>query len=91
MKKTDLEKRNALKLRSEMRGTLPPDRFAGGHAAAATRRAQRELDRARGLVPFAVKLEGVLVKQVQALAQERNEPLNDTVATLLRKGLEGQR
>lgn len=87
MKKADLEKSNALKIRSEMRNTLPPDRFAGGHAVAATRREQREIDRARGLIPFAVKLEGELVKQLQALAQEKNEPLNDVVAALLKKGL----
>lgn len=87
MKKTDLEKNNALKIRSEMRNTLPPDRFAGGHAVAATRREQRDLDRARGLVPFAVKLEGDLVRQLQALAQQRNEPLNEIVAAVLKKGL----
>lgn len=88
MKKTDLEKLNALKIRGEMRNTLPPERFAGGHAAAATRREQREIDRARGLVPFAVKLEGGLVRQLHELAQARNEPLNDVVAALLKKGLQ---
>lgn len=88
MKKADLEKNKALKLRSEMRGTLPPDRFAGGHGEAVSRREQRELDRARGLIPFAVKLEGELVKKVQAYAQDKNEPLNDAVAALLKKGLE---
>ena len=63
MKRTDLEKLKALKLRSDLRGSAVPDRFAGGHAEAATRREQRELDRARGLVPFAVKLEGELVNR----------------------------
>jgi hypothetical protein len=87
MKKADLEKSNALKIRSEMRNTLPPDRFAGGHAVASTRREQRDIDRARGLTPFAVKLEGELVRQLQALAQEKNEPINDVVAALLKKGL----
>ena len=90
MKKADMEKSNAVKIRSEMRNTLPPDRFAGGHAVAATRREQREIDRARGLVPFAVKLEGELVKEVQALAQKKNEPLNDVVAALLKKALQEQ-
>jgi len=87
MKKTDLEKNNALKIRGEMRNTLPPERFAGGHAVAATRREQRELDRARGLEPFAVKLEGELVRQLQALAQQKDEPLNEVVSALLKKGL----
>ena len=87
MKRTDLEKLKALKLRSDLRGSAVPDRFAGGHAEAATRREQRELDRARGLVPFAVKLEGELVARVRAHAEKSGQPLNDAVAALLAKGL----
>lgn len=87
MKKADLEKNTLARNLGEMRGTKPPDRFAGGHAVAATRREQREQDRAKGLIPFAVKLESSLVKQVQDLAQSKNEPLNDVVAALLKKGL----
>lgn len=87
MKRTDLEKQKALKLRSELRGGAVPDRFAGGHAEAATRREQRELDRARGLMPFAVKLEGELVNRVRAHAEKTGLPLNDAVAALLAKGL----
>lgn len=90
MKKADIEKSNAVKIVTDMRRTAPPARFAGGHAVAATRREQRELDRARGLMPFAVKLESDLVRRVQALAQQRSEPLNDVVAALLKKGLESQ-
>lgn len=87
MKRTDLEKLKALKLRSDLRGAPTPDRFAGGHAEAATRREQRELDRARGLVPFAVKIEGELVARVRAHAEKAGQPLNDAVAALLAKGL----
>ena len=87
MKRTDLEKQKALKLRSDLRGSAVPDRFAGGHAEAATRREQRELDRARGLVPFAVKLEGTLVARVREHAEKTGMPLNDAVAALLAKGL----
>ena len=87
MKRTDLEKLKALKLRSGMLGAATPERFAGGHAEAATRREQRELDRARGLVPFAVKLEGELVARLRTHAQTAGMPLSDAVAALLRKGL----
>jgi hypothetical protein len=51
------------------------------------RRAQRKLDQSLGLVPFAVKLNGDLVKQVQALAHARQTGLNDIVAELLKKAL----
>ena len=47
-------------------------------------------DQARGLVPFAVKLEGDLVKRIHALAQERGVPVNDLVADLLRRGLDAK-
>jgi hypothetical protein len=51
------------------------------------RREQRERDRAAGLVPFAVKLHGDLVRQLQTLAQERRMPLSKLVDELLRTGL----
>ena len=47
------------------------------------------MDQALGLVPFAVKLNSDLVKQIQALAEERQTGLNEVVAELLKKGLEG--
>jgi predicted HicB family RNase H-like nuclease len=37
--------------------------------------------------PFAVKLNGDLVRQLQALAQERGGDMNALVAELLQKGL----
>ena len=52
------------------------------------KREQRKIDQAKGLVPFALKLDGELVKQIQALAQERKTGLNEVVAELLKKGLE---
>jgi hypothetical protein len=51
------------------------------------RREQRKLDQAAGLVPFAVKLNSELVKEIQALAQSRDLGLNEVVDELLRKGL----
>jgi hypothetical protein len=38
-------------------------------------------------VPFAVKLNGDLVKQLQDLAQERGLDMNELVADVLKKGL----
>ena len=51
------------------------------------RREQRKLDAALGLVPFAVKLNSVLVQQLQALAKERGLDLNVVVAEVLTRGL----
>ena len=83
MKKTDLAKSDAKKIMNQMaaRGA------AFGAAKPFDRREQRERERALGLVPFAVKLNGDLVAQLQALARDRNVEMNDLVAELLQKGL----
>ena len=86
MKKTELEKRKALKIANEMRRSGNP--FSRVEAEA-DRRAQRERDRALGLVPFAVKLPQDLVRQMQAEVQSRGARLDDLVAEWLRKGLAG--
>jgi hypothetical protein len=88
MKKTDLEKLKGLKIDGQMKRAGTPGRFgADAAAAASSRREQRERERAQGLVPFAVKLDGGLVKRIQALAMERQAGLNEVVAELLEKGL----
>lgn len=88
MKKTDLEKLKGLKIDGQMKRAGTPGRFGTQAAVAATsRREQRERERALGLVPFAVKLDGELVKRIHALAQERKAGLNEVVAELLEKGL----
>jgi hypothetical protein len=86
MKKTELEKRKALKIANEMRRSGNP--FSRVEAEA-DRRAQRERDRALGLIPFAVKLPQDLVRQMQGQAQSRGARLDDLVAEWLRKGLAG--
>lgn len=88
MKRTDLAKLKLLKINGKMNQAGTPARFGKGEAVAIDRREQRKLDQALGLVPFAVKLNHDLVKQVQALAQERQTGLNEVVAELLKKGLE---
>jgi hypothetical protein len=86
MKKTDLAKSDAKKLMNQMGARNPS--FGAAGAPAPDRREQRERDRALGLVPFAVKLNGDLVQQLQALGKERGVDMNQLVAELLQKGLE---
>jgi hypothetical protein len=87
VKRTELEKNRGLKIKGGVNRFGTPGRFGKDAGAPMERREQRKLDQALGLVPFAVKLNGDLVKQVQALAQERNTGLNELVAELLQKGL----
>jgi hypothetical protein len=89
MKKTDLDKNEGLKITGQMKQASTPDRFGGAAGAAVSRRDQRKLDQAQGLVPFAVKLDGELVKQIHALAETNHTGVNETVAALLAKGLAG--
>ncbi len=86
MKKADLAKNDAKKLMGKM---VAPGTAAFGNTAAPAidKREQRKRDQALGLVPFAVKLNSELVKQVQALAAANGGDLNGTVAELLAKGL----
>jgi hypothetical protein len=87
MKRTDLEKLKGLTIKDRMKTAATPGRFGAQSAEPLSRREQREQERARGLVPFAVKLEADLVKRVQALAAERKADLGDVVSELLKKGL----
>jgi hypothetical protein len=87
MKKSDLDKNEGLKIIGQMKQSSTPDRFGSAASAVVSRRDQRRLDQAKGLVPFAVKLDGELVKQIQALAEVRQTDINETVAALLTKGL----
>ena len=87
MKRTDLEKNKFLKVNGKIHQAPTPDRFADQSAALPDRREQRKLDQAAGLIPFAVKLNGELVKEIQALALTRQMGLSETVTELLRQGL----
>lgn len=87
MKKTDLEKNKAQKIMGHMRQAGVPGRFAAGSAQVPDRREQRKLDQAQGLVPFAVKLHGDLVRQLQETAEREGMPLNDVADRVIRAGL----
>jgi DNA-binding Xre family transcriptional regulator len=85
IKKTELEKRKGMAIANAQK--LGGNRFGPASAPPADRRAQRERDRAAGLVPFAVKLPAALVQQLNETAQQRGVALNDLVAELLRAQL----
>ena len=85
MKKTELEKRKGLAIANAQRQS--GNRFGPASAPPVDRRAQREADRAAGLVPFAVKLPAELVRQLNDSAQQRGVALNELVAELLRAQL----
>jgi hypothetical protein len=86
MKKTDLEKLKGKKLTGGSFGGS--DRYGKGSGDANDRRAQREHDRELGLVAFACKLPGDLVRELHAAAQAKGTGLNETTAEILRKGLD---
>jgi uncharacterized protein with von Willebrand factor type A (vWA) domain len=87
VKKADLAKSDAKKIMGKM---AVPGANAFGNAAppAVDKREQRKRDQALGLVPFAVKLNGELIKRLQALAAERELDMNTVVAEVLAKGLD---
>jgi hypothetical protein len=86
MKKTDLEKNKALKLTHSMKQTRS-DRFGQGTAEVLDRREQRKLDQAKGLVPFACKLDGELVATLKERAASHPEGMTGLLEELLRKSL----
>jgi hypothetical protein len=87
MKKTDLARLAGLKLDTAMRGQAIPGRFGQAAAALPDRKAQRKLDAAAGLVPFACKLPAALTEQLRERASNHEGGLNALVAELLAKGL----
>ena len=86
MKLVDLHKNKGLKIASQIKPFGAPPAHGTG-APVLDRREQRRLDQAQGLMPFACKLNGDLVKELLARAQARNEGINETVANLLTLGL----
>ena len=87
MKRTDLAKNKFIKVNGKIHQAPTPDRFADQSGVLLDRREQRRQDQAAGLIPFAVKLNADLVKELQALAQTRQMGLNETVAELLTAAL----
>jgi hypothetical protein len=89
MKKFDLAKNKGLKLTNALKQSHS-DRFGKGTAptdAALDRREQRKQDQAKGLVPFACKLDGKLVAQLQERAAGHPEGMSGLLDELLRGAL----
>lgn len=87
VKKTDLEKLKGTKISGNMKLSSIPDRFGKDAANFVDKREQRKRDQEAGLMPFAVKLHGDIIKQVHALADAQAKSLNDITAELLTKAL----
>lgn len=86
MKPADLAKLKG-KTIAGRQGPATADRYGKGASEVLDRREQRRRDQEAGLVPFAVKLHGDLVREVQALAEKRGVGLNELTGELIRKGL----
>ncbi|HEY0296418.1 MAG TPA: hypothetical protein VGC69_13895 [Bordetella sp.] len=87
MKKTDLEKNKALKLTHSLKQARS-DRFGKGAAdAPLDRREQRKLDQAKGLVPFACKLNSELIGTLNERAAAHPEGMTGLLDELLRHAL----
>lgn len=89
MKKTDLEKKQALKIAGHMKHAGTSARFGAGAQLLTDqdRREQRKRDQALGLVPFAVKLPQALANTLRETAIERDVSLNDLLESLLTSAL----
>ena len=88
MKKFDLAKNKGLKLTNALKQGHS-DRFGkGAEDAVLDKREQRKLDQAKGLVPFACKLDGKLVAALQERAAAHPEGMNGLLDELLRGALQ---
>ncbi|OGB01873.1 MAG: hypothetical protein A3G29_14360 [Burkholderiales bacterium RIFCSPLOWO2_12_FULL_64_99] len=90
MKKTDIEKSKAIKLRETLQKAPVPARFGVVSTAVPDRREQRRLDHAAGLVPFACKLKDELVQRMRAMAEQEGGDLNALTERLIRAGLSAE-
>jgi hypothetical protein len=85
MKRTDLYKNLSSKVENRMKQAGTPERFAQG--VVLDRKEQRKLDQAKGLIPFAVKLDAQLAGKLRQLAESRQVSVDELVDELLRKGM----
>jgi len=86
MKRTELEKRKGLAIDNALRQAGNPR--VKPAATAAGRKARRQADRAAGLVAFAVKLPGELVRTLQERSAHEGRSLDELTAELLRQAVE---
>jgi hypothetical protein len=86
VKKFDLEKNKGLKLNNALKQAGSSARFGQGSAVVPDRREQRRLDQQNGLLPFACKLDGELIKQLQDRAAEHEGGMTAVLTALLIAG-----
>jgi len=84
--KFDLEKNKGLKLNNSLKQAATSARFGQGAAVVPDRREQRRLDQQKGLLPFACKLDGELIKQLQQRATEHEGGMPAVLTELLIAG-----
>ena len=82
-KKTDLVRQLESKLEGQRKQAGVPGRFAQEATALPDRKAQRKLDSAAGLVPFACKLPAPLAQQLRERADAHEGGVNALMAELL--------
>lgn len=88
MNKFQLEQTKAFKLANDLKQG-GKNRIGAADEAKLDRREQRKLDQAKGLVPFACKLDEKLVKQLKERAEAHEGDMTEVLAELLVKaGLE---
>ncbi|WP_277184844.1 hypothetical protein [Caballeronia sp. BR00000012568055] len=88
MNKFQLEQTKAFKLANDLKQG-GKGRAGATEPAKVDRREQRKLDQAKGLVPFACKLDEKLVQQLKAQADAHEGGMTEVLAELLVKaGLE---
>jgi hypothetical protein len=86
--KFELEQNKAFKLANDLKQG-GRGRVGAADAQKVDRREQRKLDQAKGLVPFACKLDEKLVKQLKERAETNEGGMTEVLAELLVKaGLE---
>jgi hypothetical protein len=88
-KKTDLVRQLESKIEGQRKRAGVPVRFTQDAAALPDRKAQRRLDAAAGLVPFACKLPAPLAQRLRERADQHPGGLNALLAELLERGLAG--
>ncbi len=91
MKRTDIEKSIGSKINSKIERNSESGPFNKDVVKPVDKREQRRLDQAKGLVPFAVKINADLVDKIHNIATEKQTSVNEVVAELLERGLENRK
>jgi hypothetical protein len=86
VKKTDLAKKLGKKINNRLSNSGAVSPFKSTEPVI-DKKEQRRRDQALGLIPFAVKINEDIVKQIQDIAAERKIGINELVAELLKKGM----